>query len=257
MTIAKSVNYKAQEKDFTYIGSERTLMSLFRYDASIRREGYSLLAGVDESGRGPLAGPVVAAAVILPPGKGIRGLRDSKKVSPEKREEIYHKITEIALDFSVGIIDVDIIDRVNILNATHLAIRKALRHLAIKPDLVLVDGLPVPEIPFPQRSIISGDSLSASIASASILAKVIRDKIMDIENFIFPDYGFTSHRGYGTKEHMKSISMYGPSIIHRKTFTPVNLARKFGRDFKLLKRNSFNKSKISDSGSGAFRKIEE
>ncbi len=232
-------------------------MSLFRYDANIRRQGFSILAGVDESGRGPLAGPVVAAAVILPPNKRIKGLRDSKKVSPAKREEIYHKITELAIDFSVGIIDVEIIDRINILNATHLAFRKALRHLVVKPDLVLIDGLPVPEIPFPQKSIISGDSLSASIASASILAKVIRDKIMDIEGFIFPDYGFTSHRGYGTKEHMKSISTHGPSIIHRKTFTPVNLARRFGRDFKLLARNSFSKSRISDSVSGASGRAEE
>ena len=196
-------------------------MSLFLYDARIREEGYSLLAGVDESGRGPLAGPVVAAAVILPSHTVIDGINDSKKVPPHRREELYYAITDCALDFSVGIIGVETIDSINILNATHLAVRKALKHLTVEPDLVLIDGQAVPEIPLQQRNIIAGDSLSASIAAASILAKVIRDKMLDIESVRFPHYGFQRHKGYGTKKHRESLSLYGPCPIHRRSFASL------------------------------------
>ena len=173
---------------------------------------------MDEAGRGPLAGPVVAAAVILNPGKKILGVDDSKKLSPSKRQRLKMEIEEKAVAVSVGIVDVETIDRINILEATKLAMKKALEGLEPAADFVLIDALTLPDLTVAQYPIIKGDALSASIAAASIVAKETRDDMMRVYGELYPEYGFAKHKGYGTKDHIDAIRAYGPSPLHRRSF---------------------------------------
>jgi ribonuclease HII len=181
------------------------------------------IAGVDEAGRGPLAGPVVAASVIFPKEFVIEGVDDSKKLSAKKREELFLVISQQAMSIGVGIIGHEIIDRINILQATHLAMRKSLENLAIKPDYVLVDGNSFSHDILRFQNIIGGDAKSFTIASASIIAKVTRDRLMCELDVRFPQYGFARHKGYGTHEHIEAIRTYGLCEIHRKSFHPSAL----------------------------------
>jgi len=179
---------------------------------------YSLLAGVDEAGRGPLAGPVVAAAVILPQNFYNTEIDDSKRLSALKREKAYRIITDVAVCYSFGIIEPCIIDEINILNATKLAMQRAINGLYPQPEIVLIDALNIEELPFQQIALVRGDTISISIAAASILAKVKRDAMMRDYHRIYPRYYFNKHKGYPTKLHRDCIMRYGPCYIHRKTF---------------------------------------
>ncbi|HAK89863.1 MAG: ribonuclease HII [Nitrospirae bacterium GWC2_46_6] len=196
-------------------------MNPYEYDESIRKNGFGSVAGVDEAGRGPLAGPVVAAAVILPEDFRVEGVRDSKKIPRKEREELFWAIVLNARSIGIGIIDQVEIDRLNILRATKLAMHNALTDLTTKPDMILIDALTIPSIPIKQMPIIKGDAKSASIAAASIIAKVVRDGIMIEYHSIYPSYEFDKHKGYATKAHLDKIEKHGPCPIHRKTFHKV------------------------------------
>lgn len=193
---------------------------IFQYDEDLRRE-HSLIAGLDEAGRGPLAGPVVAAAVILPPGIAIEGLRDSKKVAEKERKQIFWQIAHKAVAVGVGIVNADVIDRINILQATMRAMKTAIHDLGIKPDILLIDAVKLPDVNIEQHSMYKGESVSASIAAASIVAKTVRDDIMVDYHEKFPVYNFKGHKGYSTKEHMESIQVHGPCPVHRRSFRKV------------------------------------
>ena len=188
------------------------------YENEARNNGYHVVCGVDEAGRGPLAGPVFAAAVILPQNLMIDGLNDSKKLSEKKREILYDKIKNLALTYAVAFATEHEIDEINILNTTFLAMKRAVAKLNLKPDIVLVDGNKSPELEISTQTIVKGDSLSASIAAASILAKVERDRLMKNLSKKYPEYNFEKHKGYGTKMHIDLIKKYGPCEIHRKSF---------------------------------------
>jgi ribonuclease HII len=183
--------------------------------------GYQLIAGVDEAGRGPLAGPVVAAAVILPVNLHISGVNDSKKLSPAKRENLFDVIMTQALSVGIGMGSPELIDRINILQATRHAMREAVSQLAPQPDLILIDGISTIESTIPQKTIKKGDSLSLSIAAASIIAKVTRDRLMRELDRVHPGYGFAGHKGYGSLSHMLAIRSLGPSPVHRLSFGGV------------------------------------
>jgi ribonuclease HII len=187
------------------------------------QEGYQFIAGIDEAGRGPLAGPVVAAAVILPPGYLNSEIKDSKKLSAGKRDELYETINREAIAVGMIVVDADIIDRVNILQATLQAMRDAVLELPASPDFLLIDGNQRVPILTPQKPIVKGDSLSISIAAASIIAKVSRDRIMEMYHRQFPHYNFQRNKGYGTKEHLDAIKKFGICKIHRKSFHVKNL----------------------------------
>jgi len=182
---------------------------------------YKVLAGVDEVGRGPLAGPVVAAAVIFPAGYVLRGLNDSKKLTPEKRSSLYLKIQKIAIAIGIGIVDVEQIDALNIFHANVLAMQKALDALHTKPDFVLIDGLPLKKLTYVHEGIIGGDGKSALIAAASIMAKVTRDRLMLELHEKYPGYDFHLHKGYSTPRHLERLRALGPCPIHRRSFAPV------------------------------------
>jgi ribonuclease HII len=191
-------------------------------EASLHACGKQRIAGVDEAGRGPLAGPVVAAAVILPMRFTCAGLDDSKKISPARREKLYDHLTRDAeIIWAVGMADCLEIDTMNILRATHLAMRRAVEALNPLPDHCLVDGLPVRGLPLPHDAIVKGDGLSLSIAAASIIAKVTRDRIMGEIDREHPEFGFARHQGYGTKEHLEALRIHGPCRHHRRSFQPV------------------------------------
>lgn len=180
------------------------------------------VAGVDEAGRGPLAGPVVAAAVVLAPGRKWEGLDDSKKLAPDTREEIFARVLNEARAFSWSVLGPRAIDRFNILRASLEAMRRAVGRLRVAPDLVLVDGhLPVPGIACEQRAIVDGDARLLSIAAASVVAKVVRDRIMSRLDRVWPKYGFIRHKGYATREHLEAIACHGPCPLHRYSFAPV------------------------------------
>ncbi len=185
-------------------------------------KGVGFLCGIDEVGRGPIAGPVVAASVILPEGCRIEGIKDSKKLSPKRREELFDKIRNNAIAVGLGIVEPILIDRINILQATYEAMRRAILSMRVFPEYVIVDGKPIPNLPLPQEGIVKGDSLSISIGAASIVAKVVRDRIMEMYDLIFPQYGFARNKGYGTKEHIEALFRYGPCPIHRRSFRPVS-----------------------------------
>ncbi|MBQ9663204.1 MAG: ribonuclease HII [Oscillospiraceae bacterium] len=191
---------------------------LWEMENALHREGYGLICGVDEAGRGPLAGPVCAAAVILPQGLEIPGLDDSKKLTEKKRELLFPVIREQALSWSVAYATVEEIEERNILRATFLAMNRAIAGLEPQPELALIDGNQNREIEFPSRTVIHGDALCASIAAASILAKVSRDHLMLELAEQYPEYGFEQHKGYGTKAHYEALRRFGPSPVHRLSF---------------------------------------
>jgi ribonuclease HII len=196
---------------------------LFKFDQPFLHR-YGCVAGVDEAGRGPLAGPVVAAAVILPPEARIPCLADSKLLTPEQRRQVYRHIQRVACAIGVGIVEVDDIDRLNIYWASFLAMRLALAALVASPAYVLVDGFRIPDGPACQSGIVDGDRKSARIAAASIVAKVTRDAMMQHLDTRFPGYGFAQHKGYSTPGHLRCLDLLGPSPIHRRSFAPVRLA---------------------------------
>ena len=192
------------------------------FEQEARRCGYRRIAGVDEAGRGPLAGPVVAAAVILPVRCRLIGVDDSKQLSVSERDRLYAAIMDRAVGVGVGSSTAEEIDRINILEATKLAMRRALGELVPAPDYVLIDAVSLTGVVMPVRPIIKGDALSLSIAAASIVAKVTRDRLMAQFHETYPQYNFLSHKGYGTAEHLARLAQYGPSPIHRRTFAPVS-----------------------------------
>lgn len=179
---------------------------------------YSYICGIDEAGRGPLAGPVVAGAVILPKDCTILYLNDSKQVSASRRNLLFEEIKEKAVSYGVGIVSPERVDEINILQATYEAMHQAIENMDISPDILLVDAVTIPDIPVKQVGIVKGDAKSVSIAAASILAKVTRDRLMAEYDTIFPEYGFAGHKGYGSAAHIEAIKKYGPCPIHRRTF---------------------------------------
>lgn len=188
-------------------------------ELELYNQGYQFICGIDEAGRGPLAGPVVVAAVIMPKDSFIEGVNDSKKVSEKKREKLYDEIISNCVSYAVGIIDQNKIDEINILEATRLGVKESVEQLEQKPDIILVDALTkIDTGGVPYNSIIKGDAKEYSIACASIIAKVTRDRIMREWDEVYPIYGFAKHKGYGTAEHIRIIKENGPCIIHRKSF---------------------------------------
>jgi len=196
-------------------------VDFYGYDSSFRREGFKTVAGLDEAGRGPVAGPVVAAAVVLMEGARFKGLKDSKQVPDKKRRDLFYEILYAGSGIGVGVSDVETIDRVNILEATRLAMAAAVEDLPERPDLLLIDAVTLPSINIRQVSTYKGESVSASIAAASIVAKVVRDGMMDRLHELYPEYGFDRHRGYCTREHLDRIMAHGPCPAHRKSFQGV------------------------------------
>lgn len=215
---------KIIEQTRNRLAKEKMLQEHFqemtRYEKSVKQQGYKVIAGIDEVGRGPLAGPVVAAAVILPDDFDGVGINDSKQLSLKKREIFFDKIIAEALSVGIGVIDQEMIDQVNIYEATKLAMLEAVNNLSIPADYLLIDAMRLP-IDIPQESIIKGDANSISIASASIIAKVTRDRLMVEYDKEFPGYGFAKNAGYGTKEHLEQLDREGITPIHRKSFEPI------------------------------------
>ena len=207
------------------VSPEERFQFLCVIENKLREDGVNIIAGVDEAGRGPLAGPVVAGAVVFLKPPDILEIDDSKKISSAKRKKIFNYLVsskDVAIGF--GVISEDVIDATNILEASFEAMRKALFSLPLKPDHVIVDGYSIPQLKIPQRGVIGGDKKSLSIAAASIVAKVIRDDMMNKFDEEYPGYGFSQHKGYGTKAHMESLRRLGPCKIHRKSFRPVTIA---------------------------------
>jgi ribonuclease HII len=194
---------------------------LWRIEQELRANGAIHIAGVDEAGRGPLAGPVVAAAVMLRPRCRLPGLADSKALSAQQRERLYALIQRRAITIGVAAVDARTVDRMNVLQATFRAMREAILQLQPQPALVLVDGHPLPQAPVPQRNLLQGDRRCGSIAAASIVAKVVRDRIMDEMHELYPGYGFRAHRGYATPQHLACLAELGPCPEHRMSFAPV------------------------------------
>lgn len=198
------------------------LQAMSHSEKRLKAKGFLRIAGIDEAGRGPLAGPVVAAACILPDGVLFADLNDSKQLTPEQRDILFAEIMAYpGLLFGIGIIDIKTIDRVNILQATFLAMRKAVESLPVPPDYLLIDGNQIPRFEIPTESLVQGDGLSISIAAASIIAKVTRDRIMVELDAEYPKYGFKRHKGYATDQHLEAIREWGPCAIHRRSFDPV------------------------------------
>ena len=192
---------------------------LKEFEKNLYKTGLQYIAGIDEAGRGPLAGPVVVGIAIMKPDSFIEGVNDSKKLSEKKREKLYEQITEEAVDWAVGIVDQTEIDEINILNATKKALHMAISNLKVKPDRILVDALEhIDTCGVPYTSIIKGDAKVYSISAASIIAKVTRDRMMQEYDEIYPQYGFAGHKGYGTAKHIQAIKEFGPCPIHRKSF---------------------------------------
>lgn len=190
-------------------------MNIYQYDESLRKKGFLRIAGIDEAGRGTLAGPVVAAAVVLKKGLKIDGLRDSKQVPAKERELLFHEIQNSSVDIGIGVVGNEEIDRLNILVATKLSMRLAVEKLSAPPDILIIDALSLPSVPIRQLSPIKGESVSASVAAASIIAKFTRDTIMLDYHRQYPDYNFEKHKGYSTKEHLEMLRLHGPCPIHR------------------------------------------
>ena len=195
---------------------------MWQHEMRARASGHRLIGGLDEVGRGPLAGPVVAACVILPDGFSLDGINDSKKLTERQRERADIRIRAEAVGIGLGVVEPETIDRINILQATRQAMREAFLSLDPPPDCVLIDGLPVPAFPCPyQQAIVGGDGLCASIAAASIIAKVARDRMMRAYDVVYPQYGFAGHKGYGAAKHLEALRANGPCPIHRRSFAPV------------------------------------
>lgn len=193
----------------------------YRYEGQAWRTGLTRVAGLDEAGRGPLAGPVVAAAVIIDPVRRVRGVCDSKLLPPDRRAELFVEIQAQALGIGIGVVDHETIDRINILQATRLAMRHALAALVPSPELVITDFVALPGLPCPQRNLIDGDARCATVAAASIVAKVTRDRLMLEADRQFPEYGFARHKGYATVDHLAALDRHGPCPLHRRTFAGV------------------------------------
>jgi ribonuclease HII len=196
-------------------------MDIYQHDEFLIEKGFQRVAGIDEAGRGPLAGPVVAAAVVLSKGTRIEGLRDSKKVPEREREVIFSELLRFSEDIGIGIVGHEEIDRLNILRATKLAMQYAVKNLSKPPDILAIDALTLASIPIRQISITKGESTSASIAAASIIAKCVRDNIMREYHSQYPQYNFKKNKGYSTREHIEMLRLYGPCSIHRKSFQGV------------------------------------
>ena len=209
----------AQKRYEAYLGELERLEGLLVYEKELQKAGFKYIAGIDEVGRGPLAGPVVTAAVILKPETRILGINDSKKLSEKKREELYDIIKAEALAVSVSMEDHNVIDEINILNATLRAMKNAIDGLEIQPDFVLADAVTIPGLSMEQKGIIKGDSKSMSIAAASIIAKVTRDRLMQEYDKVWSGYGFYKNKGYGTAEHTEAIKRLGLCPMHMKSFT--------------------------------------
>ena len=192
--------------------------NMWQFEEELFAQGYQMICGVDEAGRGPLAGPVCAAAVILPPHLEIPGLDDSKKLSDKRRRELFPVIKEQAIAYGIGLASHEEIDEINILQATFLAMERAIAQLQIKPEYALIDGNRTKDFGLPVKTVVKGDSLSANIAAASVLAKVTRDMLMEEAAVEYPGYGFEIHKGYGTRAHYDALREKGPSSIHRMTF---------------------------------------
>lgn len=207
---------KYQKKIDAYDKELERLYDMRTYER--KYDEYELICGIDEAGRGPLSGPVVSAAVILPKDVNIMYVNDSKKLTEAKREELYEEIYDKAISVGVGIGNVEDIDTINILNATYKSMQEAVNNLNVKPDILLVDAVTIPNINIKQEGIIKGDAKSISIAAASIIAKVTRDNMMKEYNELYPEYQFAKNKGYGTKDHLDALRNYGASPIHRKTF---------------------------------------
>jgi len=210
-----------RSSDATTLAERLLQEDRWAYELEAHRAGHRCVAGLDEAGRGPLAGPVVAAAIILPEDFDPEGIRDSKVLTPTRREAAFERIAG-QCTFAVGIVGPEVIDEINILNATHRAAREALLALGVPVDLVFVDGRPMRGLPFPQKAIVDGDAKCLSVAAASIVAKVTRDRLMDDYDREFPGYGFSRHRGYCTPEHLEAIDRLGICVLHRKTFFPIS-----------------------------------
>ncbi len=219
--ITKSIIYSYQRKIEKLYKERIRIYNLYQYENRLKNEGYSLIAGIDEAGRGSLSGPVVAAAVILPCQLFIPDVKDSKKLTSQKRAELYYSILNKARDVGVGVVDAKVIDRINIAQASFLAMKKAILDLKKVPDYLLVDGFKIPQINIFQLPLIKGEDKSMSIAAASIVAKVYRDNIMVEYDKKYSQYLFKKNKGYGTEEHLEALLKYGPSEIHRKSYRRV------------------------------------
>lgn len=219
--ITKSIIYSYQRKIEKLYKERIRIYNLYQYENRLKNEGYSLIAGIDEAGRGSLSGPVVAAAVILPCQLFIPDVKDSKKLTSQKRAELYYSILNKARDVGVGVVDAKVIDRINIAQASFLAMKKAILDLKKAPDYLLVDGFKIPQINIFQLPLIKGEDKSMSIAAASIVAKVYRDNIMVEYDKKYSQYLFKKNKGYGTEEHLEALLKYGPSEIHRKSYRRV------------------------------------
>lgn len=209
-----------RQGSFSFDNGEGSSPSLYFFESGLAADGYCIVAGLDEAGRGPLAGPVVAACVVLRPGHEIPGLNDSKKLTEAARDRLVRRICSEAFDFGVGVVEADEVDRINILEATKKAMAQAVEELNAPPDYLLLDALTLP-MNIPQKPLIKGDSRSASIAAASILAKTTRDRIMLGHHARYPVYGFDRHKGYGCRSHMDAIKVHGACPIHRMSFKGV------------------------------------
>ncbi len=197
-------------------------LRLQRIEKSIRQQGYQHIAGIDEAGRGPLAGPVVASACVLPEGNRLSGVNDSKQLSVSQRLALFEEIISLAdVDIGIGVVDALLIDQINILQATFQSMLIAISRLKCTPDFILVDGLHLPSTSIPGEALVEGDCRCQSIAAASIIAKVTRDRIMDDYDLLWPAYGFSQHKGYGTVKHLEALAIHGASPIHRMTFSPL------------------------------------
>ena len=193
-------------------------MNKLEYENRLRHQGYINIAGIDEAGRGPLAGPVVAACVIMDLDNLVEGVDDSKKLSHKKRAALLDEIIEKAIAYGIGIVDIDVIEEINIYQATKIAMKRACENMKTNPEYVLVDAMKDLDLPYPQEVIIQGDSISYSIGAASIIAKETRDNLMMAYDKIYPEYGFSQHKGYGTKQHVQALKQYGACKIHRLSF---------------------------------------
>lgn len=200
---------------------EKSTCDMFKYEKIAYKKNYKIIAGIDEAGRGPLSGPVVASAVILPLNFNLKGINDSKKLTPKIRTDLFFKIIDHALDVGIAYEDNETIDKINILRATLRAMKRAVLFLKLKPDILFIDGDKMVDLPIKQFTKKGGDSLSVSIACASIISKVTRDSIMMYYDKLYPQYKFYKHKGYGTKMHFELLKKYGPCKIHRRSFLPV------------------------------------
>jgi len=212
---------KWEQKEQHLLLEKQRIQNLYEQERLMVNSGYQLVAGVDEAGRGPLAGPLVVGAVILPLGYHLPLINDSKKLSAKQREELYKQIKDIAINVQSTVIDIHMIDEINIYQATIAGMYRAIGQLTPQPEAVLIDAVPLPDLVMPSVSLIRGDAISASIAAASIIAKVERDHLMLELDAQFPHYGFAKHKGYGTADHMKALQQYGPCPVHRQSFEPI------------------------------------